>query len=167
MNMIWSDPGRFSQDWKANKILHTGKKGYFNLATNYPQLWEEIEKLREAINTFNISRSNLKDYKNKIKSQLPIEELSKGTIKDNIKIETTRDDQTRDHPKIIGWNNNKLIHRISENWKDRKNIEEKLTDEAIKRVKTIDLSEREKSEKKEFLIAVSYTHLTLPTILLV
>ena len=107
--MIWSNPERFSQDWKVNKILHTGKKGYFNLATNYPQLWDEIEKLKEAINTFNISRSNLKEYRNKIKNQLSIEELGKGTIKDDIKVETNRDDQAREDSPML----KKLRSKIS------------------------------------------------------
>ena len=109
MNMIWSDPGRFSQDWKANKLLHTGRKGYFNLATKYPQLWGEIEKLKESSNIFNISRSNVKEYKNKIKNQLSIEELSKGTIKDNIKIEVSRNDLAKEDSPMV----KKLRSKIS------------------------------------------------------
>ena len=56
------------------------------------------------------------------------------------------------NPKIIGWNNTKILRRISESWVNRKNIEESLTDEAIERVKSIDLSERENSDTKEFLV---------------
>ena len=213
MNMIWSHPEKFPHDWKANKVLLTGKNGYFNLATNYPQLWKEIEKLKESINIFNITRNNVKEYKTKIRSQLSIEELSEGTIKDTIKIEVSRNDLAKEdspmvkklrsklsysktefekisidafkidpikevmeiweetdelritreadsmldsiklfNPKIIGWSNAKLIRRIGENWINRKNIEEKLTDEAIEKVKTIDLSERENSDTKEFLV---------------
>ena len=213
LNMIWSHPEKFPHDWKANKVLLTGKNGYFNLATNYPQLWKEIEKLKESINIFNTTRNNVKEYKTKIRSQLSIEELSEGTIKDIIKIEVSRNDLTKEdspmvkklrsklsysktefekisidafkldpikeamkiweetnelrttkeadgvldniklfYPKIIGWSNTKLIRRISENWTNRKNIEELLTDKAIERVKSMELSERENSDTKEFLV---------------
>ena len=54
--------------------------------------------------------------------------------------------------KIMSWNNYKFIKRISENWKDRKSIEEKLTDNSIKRVKQIDLSERENDDTLNFKI---------------
>ena len=60
------------------------------------------------------------------------------------------------NPKILGWDNYKLINRLSEHWSDRKNIEEKITDEAIKRVKSIDLNERERDDTKEFLIEDDY-----------
>ena len=56
------------------------------------------------------------------------------------------------NPKIIGWSNAKLIRRIGENWTNRKNIEELLTDKAIERVKSIELNERENSDTKEFLV---------------
>ena len=182
---------------KRKKHRH-GKNGYLNLATNYPRLWKEVEKIKNTIRIFNISRNNLINFKNKIKSQLSIEDLTKGTIKDDIKlsyssneetfpredsptvlrmknkltysrsefkkisIDTFRSDsiqevlknwETTNHmkitkeaievlentkiqnPKILSWDNYKLINRLSEHWSDRKNIEEKLTDEAIKRVR--------------------------------
>ena len=68
LNMIWSNPERFSRDWKTNKTLRTGKNGYLNLATNYPQLWREVEQIKAEINTFNISRNNLKTFITKIKN---------------------------------------------------------------------------------------------------
>ena len=54
--------------------------------------------------------------------------------------------------KIMSWNNYRFINRISENWKDRKSIDEKLTDKSIKRVKQIDLSERENDDTLKFKI---------------
>ena len=60
--------------------------------------------------------------------------------------------------KIMGWNNYKFINRISENWKDRQFIEEKLTDESIKRVKLIDLNERENDDTLKFQIRKNWQH---------
>ena len=43
----------------------------------------------------------MREYRNKIQSQLPIEELSKGTIKDAIKIEVSRSElETKDSPMV-------------------------------------------------------------------
>ena len=60
LSMIWLDPKRFSKDWENEKSIHTGKNGYLNLATNYPWLWKEIEKIKNTIRVFNISISNLR-----------------------------------------------------------------------------------------------------------
>ena len=68
LNMIWSNPERFSRDWKTNKVLRTEKNAYLNLAINYPQLWKEVEQIKAEINTFNVSRVNLKTFKTKIKN---------------------------------------------------------------------------------------------------
>ena len=46
------------------------------------------------------------------------------------------------YPKIINWDNYKFINHISKHWENRKKIQEKLTDNAIKRVKAIELKER-------------------------
>ena len=183
------------------------------MASNYPRIWKEIERIKHVIRVFNISRSNLKNFNDKIKNQLSIEDLTKGTIKDNIRIGSTKTEDTlpkedsptakrlkkkftysrsefrkmridtfksesvqkvfeeweaNNHmvitkeanevlenikmqkPKIMSWDNYKLINCLSEHWSDRKNIEEKLTDEAIKRVKTIDLKERESDDTRKF-----------------
>ena len=79
--------GRISP--RRGSRVNTGKNGYLNLATNYPQLWKEVEQIKSDINTFNISRNNLKNFKVKIANQLSIEDLSKGTIKDEINIKIT------------------------------------------------------------------------------
>ena len=52
----------------------------------------------------------------------------------------------------MSWDNYKFINRISENWKNRQVIEEKMTDDSIKRVKIIDLNERENDDTKKFEI---------------
>ena len=57
------------------------------------------------------------------------------------------------HSKILEWDNYKIINRLSEHWDNRQSIQEKLTDEAINRVKTIELKEREDNESKEIIIA--------------
>ena len=76
-------------------------------------------------------------------------EISKKAdeVLENVKIQ---------NPKILGWNNYKLIHRLSEHWSDRKKIEEDFTDEAIKRVKAIDLKERESDDTRKFEIKDEY-----------
>ena len=67
-----------------------GNYGYLNIATNHPEIWKEIEKIKHIINSFNVSRSNLRNFKDKINNQMTIEELTKGTIKEEIKIASTK-----------------------------------------------------------------------------
>ena len=184
LNMIWSHPERFSQDWKANKILLTGKNGYFNLATNYPQLWSEIEKLKESINIFNISRSNVKEYKTKIKSQLSIEELSKGTIKDNIKIEVSRNDLAKEDSPMVKKLRSKIsytkpefeqisidafkldpIKEVMEIWEETDELRiSREADRMLENIKLLNPKIIGWSNTKLIRRTVSYTHLTLPTI---
>ena len=94
LNMIWRNPKKFSKDWENDNHIHTRKKGYLNMASNYPRIWKEIEKIKHVIRIFNISRSNLKNYSDKIKNQLSIEDLTKGTIRDTIKIGHTKSEDT-------------------------------------------------------------------------
>ena len=56
------------------------------------------------------------------------------------------------HRKILEWDNYKIINHLSEHWDNRKSIQEKLTDEAINRVKAIELKEREDNDTKEIII---------------
>ena len=67
-----------------------GNYGYLNIATNHPVIWKEIEDIKHIINIFNISRNNLKRFKHKINNQMTIEDLTKGIIKDDIKINNTK-----------------------------------------------------------------------------
>ena len=114
--MIWLDPERFSKDWENEKSIDTGKNGYLNLATNYPQLWKEVEKIKNTIRIFNISRNNLINFKNKIKSQLSIGDLSKGTIKDDIKLGQSRNEETffREDSPTVKRLKNKFTYNRSE-----------------------------------------------------
>ena len=62
------------------------------MASNYPLLWKEIEKVKQLTRVLNTSRKNLNSFKDKIKNQLPIEELTKGIVKDPIDIKYEKDE---------------------------------------------------------------------------
>ena len=214
MESILSDSNKITKDWEKEKRIHMGNYGYLNIATNHPEIWKEIENIKHIINSFNVSRSNLRNFKDKIRNQMTIEELTKGTIKDEIKIASTKFEETLSteksptakrltkkftysrsefkeisieafksdhiqsvlskweindsmeltteannvlenlkirHPKILEWDNYKIINRLSKHWDKRKSIQEKLTDDAINRVKAIDLEERQNDDIKKSL----------------
>ena len=52
------------------------------------------------------------------------------------------------YPKILDWDNYKIINRLSEHWEIRKNIQEKITNDAINRLKAIDFHKREEDTEK-------------------
>ena len=89
---IYEDPKKFNKDWETDKIIRIGKRGYLNIASNHPLLWKEIEKVKHLTRILNISRKNLETFKEEIKNQKPIEELTKGIIKDPINIEYEKDE---------------------------------------------------------------------------
>ena len=64
------------------------------MASNYPLLWKEIEKIKQFTRILNTSRKNLTNFRSKINNQVPIEELTKGTIKDPINIKYEKDESS-------------------------------------------------------------------------
>ena len=48
------------------KVLHLGKRGYLSLATNFPEIMEEISNTKRLLNSFNKGRRNIWRYRDTI-----------------------------------------------------------------------------------------------------
>ena len=51
-----------STDWNQGKKVHSGNYGYLNLAINYPEIWNEVELIKNLVKQFNVSRYNMWKY---------------------------------------------------------------------------------------------------------
>ena len=67
---ILSQSSTISSDWKNEKKIHRGNNGFLNIAINHPRLWREVELISRLVESFNISRSNLWEFKEAIKLSL-------------------------------------------------------------------------------------------------
>ena len=68
LNTILKQTDTISADWEREKELNLGNQGYLNLATNFPEIMDEISLIKWLINSFNKGRKNLWRYKDSISS---------------------------------------------------------------------------------------------------
>ena len=53
LKIILSQSSEITTDWEQEKTLHMGNYGYLNIAINFPEIWREIELIKNLINSFN------------------------------------------------------------------------------------------------------------------
>ena len=103
-----------------------GRYGYLNIATNHPEIWKEIENIKRIVNSFNLSRENLRNFKIKISNQKSIEELTKGIIKDEIKITNIKEKE------VLTKEKSPTAERLTKNFTYSKSKFKEISMEAFK-----------------------------------
>ena len=68
METILKQSKEISNDWKDYKRLKVGKHGYIAMTLNFPDISDELSKVKKLIKAFNTSRRNLWKFKDIIKN---------------------------------------------------------------------------------------------------
>ena len=66
LRKVLSQGDNISTDWDKEKKVHSGKYGYLDTATNFPEILEETEIIKRLVRSFNKSRVKLSVYKDTI-----------------------------------------------------------------------------------------------------
>ena len=65
-NTILKHSENITTDWEKEKVLHLGNQGYLSLATNFPEIMEEISNIKRLLNSFNKGRRKIWRHRDKI-----------------------------------------------------------------------------------------------------